>query len=93
MTVAELLARVSSKELTRWMVFYEVEPFGAGLPYIGEGIVASNIANVNRQKGKKAYTPDDFIPKFERTKSQSVDDMIDFASMITKAFGGEDKRK
>ncbi len=91
--MAELLARVSSKELTRWMIFYEVEPFGSGVPYIGEGIIASTIANINRQKSKKAYSPEDFVPKFERKKKQSVDDMINFASMFTQAMGGEDKRK
>ena len=93
MTVDELLARASSKELTRWMIFYEVEPFGSGIPYIGEGIIASTIANVNRGKGKKAYSPEDFVPKFEREKEQSVDAMINFAAMFTQAMDGKDKRK
>lgn len=28
------------------------------------GIIASTIANVNRGKGKKAYKPEDFMPKY-----------------------------
>lgn len=92
MTVAELLSRVSSKELTRWMIFYGLEPFGSDAYYLGTGIVASTVANVNRGKNKKAYKPKDFMPKPERQKTQSVDDMIGIAKHITTAMGGKDKR-
>lgn len=75
------------------MIFYELEPFGAEASYLGHAITASTVANVNRGKGKKAYKPDNFMPSFEHKKAQSVDDMIGFASRITKAFGGKDKRQ
>ena len=92
MTVAELLARISSKELTEWMAFSQKEPFGADADYLGHAITASTIANVNRKKGDKPYEASQFMPKFEKKKTQSVDQMIQVASMFTIATGGEDKR-
>ena len=92
MTVAELLVRISSKELTEWMAFYRKEPFGSEARYIGHAITASTIANVNLAKGKKAHSPEDFMPDFDK-KEQTVDSMIAFASMMTAAMGGEDLRE
>lgn len=92
MTVAELLARVSSKEITEWMLFFELEPFGAEAEFLGHAITASTIANVNRGKGR-ARKVEDFMPKFSRQKEQTVDDMINFAAAMTHALGGKDERE
>ena len=48
MTVAELLSRTTSRELSEWMVYYELEPFGEERADLRAGIVASTVANVNR---------------------------------------------
>ena len=74
------------------MAFSQVEPFGAEADYLGHAITASTIANVNRQKGQKAHSPEEFMPKFEKKKKQSTESMLQFASMVTAAYGGEDKR-
>jgi len=89
MTVAEMLSRISSRELTEWMIFFSREPFGTEADFLGHGIVASTIANVNRKKGSKAMKPDDFMPKFEKPKQQSTDEMINIAKVFTIALGGE----
>jgi len=88
---AEMLSRMSSTELTEWIAFYNLEPFGSDAQYLGHAITASTIANVNTPKGKKQYKPSDFMPKFEK-KKQTVDEMIQIASMLTAGLGGEDKR-
>lgn len=93
MTVAELLARISSKELTEWMAFSQIEPFGADTSYLGHAITASTVANVNRQKGKKPHKPEDFMPKFEKKKEQSTESMVAFAAYMTASMGGEDLRE
>lgn len=93
MTVAELLSRVSSRELTQWMIFYQTEPFGSEADLYGFAIVASTIANVHRGKGKKAYSPDDFMPKFKTPEKQDINKTVNFVTMMNKALGGEDKRK
>jgi hypothetical protein len=40
-------------------------------------IVASVIANVNRGKGQKAFTPEDFMPRWDQSRS----DVDKFASL------------
>ena len=64
MTVAELLSRVSAAELTEWEAFDRLDPFTRERDDLRAGIVASTIANVNRGKGKRAYTPKDFMPDY-----------------------------
>lgn len=93
MTRAELLARVSSRELTEWMLYYQIEPFGTEAAFMGHAITSSVVANANRKKGKKPFTPDDFMPRFERAKEQGIDQAIQFAAMMTAGLGGQDKRK
>lgn len=61
MTVAELLAGISSRELSEWAEYDKLEPFGQGRADLRAGIVASTVANVNRAPDQKLYTPEDFI--------------------------------
>ena len=74
------------------MIFYGLEPFGTEVDLLGHAINAATTANVNRKKGKKAYTAEDFMPEFGKKKDQSVDEMINLAAVFTVASGGEDKR-
>jgi len=86
-----MLSRMSSAELSEWIAFAGLEPFGYEMDLLGHAITSSTIANVNRQKGKKAYKPEDFMPKFTK-KKQTTEEMIQFAEMFTIGLGGEDKR-
>jgi len=74
MTVREMLARIDSKELSEWMAYYELNPFGTVRDDLQAGIVASTIANVNRGKNDKSFTPSDFMPYMEKPQ-QSEGDM------------------
>jgi hypothetical protein len=85
-----MLSRMDSAELTEWIAFYELEPFGYEIGMLGHAITASTIANVNREKSAKAYKTEDFMPKFD--KKQTPDEMINLAAMYTIGLGGEDKR-
>lgn len=73
MTVGELLERISSRELTEWMAYYELEPFGQERGDLQAGVVASVIANVNRdpKKSRKEYKPDDFVLVFEKPEPKT----------------------
>ena len=92
MTVAELLSRISSSELTEWIEQYNVEPFGMQIDMLGHAITSSTVANANRKKGSKQYEPSDFMPAFEKEEEQTVDQQINFAEMYTIAMGGKDLR-
>lgn len=91
MTVAEMLERISSRELTGWIAFSQLEPFGSEAGNFGHAITASTVANVNRGKGQKPYKVEDFMPIFEK-EPQSVDQMVQIAAIMTAGLGGQDLR-
>ena len=93
MTVAELQNRMSSREITEWMAFGQLEPFGADAGFLGHAITSKTIADVNRGKGQKAYKVSDFMPKLGKKKKQTVEEMIQFAQVITVGLGGKDLRE
>jgi hypothetical protein len=87
-----MLQRMSSQELTEWLAFYSLEPFGGDTPYLGHAITAATVANSNRKKGSKAAKVEDFMPKFERHE-QTMEEQIQFAAMMTAALGGQNLRE
>lgn len=106
MTVGELLARISSRELSEWIEYAKMEPFGEERADLRAGIIASTFANLYRKKGKKPLQPQDFMPKFGtatgateegpapvRTKTaRSTEELLKVAEMWNTAFGGKDLR-
>lgn len=73
MTVRELLARIDSRELSEWMAYYELNPFGTVRDDLQAGIIASTIANVNRGKSDKPFAPADFMPYTDRPQQTEAD--------------------
>ena len=71
-----------------WMAYASLEPFGVEVDFLGHAITASTIANVNRPKGQKPYSTEDFMPKF-RTQTQTPDEMMQVAKMFTAALRSE----
>jgi hypothetical protein len=67
MTVGQLLASISSRELTEWLVYYSLEPFGDERADLRAGIVASTVANSVRDPKRQAkpFEPRQFMPRFE----------------------------
>lgn len=61
MTVRELLCRIDSRELTEWMAYAMIEPFGEDRADLRAGIIASTFANVHRPNSQQAYVPADFM--------------------------------
>jgi len=90
MTVSEMLERISSRELSEWMVFYRLEPFGTEIELYGHAMTTATLINVNRKKGSATVEPVDVMPKFK--PPQTVNDMVNFAEMLTAAYGGKDLR-
>lgn len=89
MTVAELGQRMSSAELTEWMAFFGLEPWGTEVEDWRAAMVASVIANVNRDpKKRKSYEPKDFMPRYEapQVQEQSWEEQ---ARLLALAFGGD----
>jgi len=93
--VAWGLERISSHELSEWMAFAEMEPFGFEADFYGHAQTSATLANVNRSKDSKVYTAMDFMPVFKQIeeKEQSPDNMIHTIEMINIIAGGKDLRK
>lgn len=64
MTVSELLARVSSRELSEWMAYYSIEPFGAERDNLHAGIIASATVNLWRNADEEPVKPQDWQLQF-----------------------------
>lgn len=81
-----MLARMSSRELTEWMAYATLEPFGAERGDLRAGIVASTIANVNRDPKSRPepFAPQDFMPLVEK----AAPDPARVAAKAAALFGG-----
>ena len=61
----EAQARCNSHEFAEEMAYYEIDPWGEDRADLRAGIIASTIANVNRESKRKAFVPRDFMPDFD----------------------------
>lgn len=82
-TVDELLGRMSARELSEWMAYAQIEPFGEKRADLRAGIVASTMANIYRGK-RKPFKAEDFMPEFER-QEKAPEEM---QAMLRQMFGG-----
>jgi len=91
-----MLAVLTSKQITEWIEYHAIEPWGEPAAWYRSGILASLIANIHRAKNAPPFTPADFMPKNpERTKpkKQSPEEMKTALLQIAAANKGQKKRK
>ena len=71
MTVRQLLEQIDSRELTEWMAYSTLEPFGESMADYRHGIAVAALANVNRdhKRRREPFVPEDFIPWHESHRS------------------------
>lgn len=87
-----MLAGLSSREITEWMIYEQMEPFGERGAYLRSGIVAAMLHNVNRGKGDEAASPEDYMPELmveERSKTEPVSPLYELA----RRFGATVQRE
>ena len=75
-----LLKELTSTQLTEWMAFARIAPFGPQMDNLRGGIVAAAVANYSPISTKHDYTPADFMPR--RPKKP-----LTLAQQIKKTFG------
>jgi hypothetical protein len=101
MTVAEMMHRMTSAELSGWLAFSSVEPIGDDREDFRMAMLCSLIANVNRDPAKRAepFTPMDFIVNFWKQPESEPDPdagwkrNLELARVINEAMGGAPLRK
>ncbi len=86
--MGELLARSSSRELTEWMAYFQLDPFGEERADLRAGIVASTVANSQRGRKGVAFKPKDFMPKFS-DRPQDPGWQMDIIRQLHQRLGGE----
>ena len=78
-----------------WIEYNNVEPFGEERADVRAGIIAATVANcLARKKGKPAFRPDQFMPKFEKPKKRepkTADALFEKVKSLNLLFGGEVK--
>lgn len=101
MTVEELLARISSRELTEWMAYDRLEPFGPRRADLRAALITWAIAEVhrNRDEKKEPFKLEDFMLTFEPPAGDDEEDepvnitaMRTMMEWMTVALGGQDLR-
>ena len=79
MTVADLSERLSEEELTYWMAYNLISPFGDFRQDVAGAQICAVLANINRDKKKRPnpYEIRDFLPFNPRKqqKKQTVEEM------------------
>lgn len=97
MTVQELLARISSRELAEWAAYFKLEPFGEERADVRAALVAATVANTarNPKKRRRPFTAQDFMPRFElkQERRQTWQEQLRIVEMFNLALGGKDLRE
>lgn len=89
MTVRELLARIDSQELSEWMAFARVQPFGDRRMDERFGILCSALWNISGKVANEPLQPGDFfatLGKLDR-QPQSAEEQKLICSAIATTLG------
>lgn len=83
-----MLDSVSSRELTEWQAYAQLEPFGEERADYRAATIAMLIANANRdsKKRSKPYTIDDFMLFRDAIETPGLSD-ADVAEKVAAAMG------
>lgn len=96
--MAVLQRRMSSAEFSEWMAYAQIEPFGEERADLRMAILATIIANANRDPKLRPepFEVSDFMPNFEKPEMMSKEDAlmaIDAAmTLLVQTTGGKDLR-
>ena len=82
---------MDSRELSEWIAFYGLHPFGEDAADVRAGIIASTVANCLTVDG--GFRPSDFIPQYKRQREPQTEQDIQAAILKVNALLGGTVRK
>lgn len=88
-----MLREIPSELLSEWMAYAQLEPWGFEVDMYAAAISAAAVYNVNRKKGKKPFSPSDFIPEIKSAVENSGDFFKELKSALILQKGRHDNRK
>lgn len=93
MPVWLLLRSMPSRELTEWQIYEQVSgPLGSARGDVHAGIVAATVAAGNSSKGHRP-TPADFIPKWDKGKKLTPEELWAKVTQANQALGGSTTKR
>ncbi|MFD8556621.1 DUF4035 domain-containing protein [Streptosporangium canum] len=93
MTVGRLLAEVSSRELSEWMVYEQIAgPLGPIRGDYQSAQIAATLQNINRGKRGKARTLEDVRLRWDAREPVSPEELYAKVRRINAGLGGTDAR-
>jgi len=91
--VDAMLDGLTQEQLFEWMAYGQVEPFGEERADLRSAIIACVFANAHRGKGQKAFKVSDFMPKFDKKKPQTWQQMKQTFKAFAAAHNAHEARK
>lgn len=84
-----MLNRISSPELSEWIAFSNIEPFGEVRADIRAAMIATVMANAWRGKNQSPFKITDFMLTFGNKPEQTIDEMKQILKSFTLTAGGK----
>lgn len=70
-----MLARTDSHELSEWLAFYSIHPWGEERADLRQAVTSTVVANSLRGKNVRPYKIEDFLPVPSAKPEQTADEM------------------
>ena len=88
LTVPELLAKTTSRDLAEWMAYYKIEPFGEFRQDLRIAKLWCLLANINRdvKKQPRAFTIKDFLEVFKESELPGEEELRNKLDSVLKRF-------
>lgn len=83
---------MSSSELTEWMAFDSIDPFGEQRADLRSGILCATVANHSMSRPKKPVRPVDFMPFAEKPSGSGavlLKDPVQHGKLIAQSLFGK----
>ena len=93
MTVAEMLRRMSSRELSEWQAYFNLEPWGEERADLRAGMSTAPLLNLWIKKGKRRAKPSDWIMRFGPKEPQDPEEMAMMLRGLAAAAKAANKRR
>lgn len=84
---------LTTREIVEWLLYEQIEPFGEWRADLRAGIVASTFVNLHRPRGRRALSPQEFMPRFGESRRQSPEQLLAQVAQWNQLFGGKDLRR
>ena len=91
-TRSELLREMSSAELSEWMAYYSIDPFGDERADLRQAFTSAAVCNAFRGKNQRTIKPSEFMP-FSKEYKKQIPLTGKWGARVAQALWGKGKKK